>query len=144
MNLVSLRVIVVAVDLSPSSEEAIRTAMLVAGTHSGCRLHLVHVLSGALNMAFTEDRAAEWAARLSDTARPGVDYQFHTLQAEVPGAEIVRFAAKYNADLIVLGTAGRHGLSRLVLGSVAETVVRSAGCAVLVARAKAHEAVADE
>lgn len=48
--------------------------------------------------------------------------------------EIVRLARKRAFDLVVLGTHGRRGLKRLVLGSVAERVVREAPCAVLVVR----------
>ncbi len=51
-----------------------------------------------------------------------------------PAAEIVRFARERGCDLLVLGTHGRTGLERLVLGSVAERVVRQAPCPVLVAR----------
>jgi nucleotide-binding universal stress UspA family protein len=47
---------------------------------------------------------------------------------------IVRHAAKMNADLIVLGTQGRTGLPRALIGSVAERVVRHAHCPVLVVR----------
>ncbi len=49
-------------------------------------------------------------------------------------AEIVRLAGKRTFDLVVLGTHGRRGLKRLVLGSVGERVVREAPCAVLVVR----------
>jgi nucleotide-binding universal stress UspA family protein len=49
-------------------------------------------------------------------------------------SEIVRFARERGSDLIVLGTHGRKGLKRLVLGSVAERVMREAPCAVLVVR----------
>lgn len=49
-------------------------------------------------------------------------------------AEIVRLSCEGSFDLLVLGTRGRTGLTRLVLGSVAERVVREAECAVLVVR----------
>lgn len=49
-----------------------------------------------------------------------------------PAHEIVAAAREWNADLIVTGTHGRRGLGRMFLGSVAETVVRTAPCAVLV------------
>jgi len=52
--------------------------------------------------------------------------------------EIVRTAAQLDVDLIVMGTHGRRGLKRLLLGSVAEKVVREAGCAVVVVREKQH------
>lgn len=48
--------------------------------------------------------------------------------------QILRFAAEYQADLIVMGHRGHSGLTRLLLGSVAERVVRHAGCSVLIAR----------
>jgi nucleotide-binding universal stress UspA family protein len=51
-----------------------------------------------------------------------------------PGAEIVKAAADWPADVIVLGSHGRGGVSRLVLGSVAEAVMRHAACPVLIVR----------
>jgi nucleotide-binding universal stress UspA family protein len=51
-----------------------------------------------------------------------------------PTGEIVRLAREHAFDLTVVGTHGRRGLKRLVLGSVAERVVREAPCAVLVVR----------
>lgn len=53
-----------------------------------------------------------------------------------PWREIVNMGASLRADLIVVGTTGKKGLARLALGSVAEKVVRHAGCPVLVARPK--------
>jgi nucleotide-binding universal stress UspA family protein len=49
----------------------------------------------------------------------------------VPAAEILRVAREKHADLIVMGTHGRTGLRRLLMGSVAELVVRGADCPVL-------------
>ena len=51
-----------------------------------------------------------------------------------PAAEIVRFATENQIDLIVIGTRGKRGFERLLLGSVAEQVVRSAPCKVLVVK----------
>lgn len=56
----------------------------------------------------------------------------------LPDTEIVRAAAQLNVDLIVMGTHGRSGLKRMLLGSVAEKVVREAGCGVMVVREKHH------
>ena len=58
-----------------------------------------------------------------------------------PFVEIVRYAREQNIDLIVLGTHGRTGLSHVFLGSVAERVVRKAGCPVLTIRPKSHKFV---
>jgi nucleotide-binding universal stress UspA family protein len=58
-----------------------------------------------------------------------------------PWEEIVRVAAEEHADLIVMGTQGRTGLERLLLGSVAERVIRQAPCPVLTVR---HETGPEE
>jgi hypothetical protein len=52
---------------------------------------------------------------------------------------IIETASDLLANLVVVGTHGRRGLSRMVLGSVAEAVVRNAGCPVLVVRPQMHE-----
>lgn len=56
-----------------------------------------------------------------------------------PAAEIQRTAGEVGAGLIVMGTHGRTGLPRLLMGSVAETVVREAACPTLVVKARPHE-----
>jgi len=62
-----------------------------------------------------------------------------TVSTGVPFKEIVKAAAAEQADLIVMGTHGRTGLDRLLLGSVADRVIRSAGCPVLTVRAAKRE-----
>jgi nucleotide-binding universal stress UspA family protein len=56
------------------------------------------------------------------------------LTRERPSVALVRLAEAIDADLVVVGTRGRTGISRVLLGSVAEAVVRSAPCSVLVVR----------
>ena len=58
----------------------------------------------------------------------------HRLVMGDPATEIVRIAEEEQAELIVLGTHGRTGLSRILMGSVAEAVVRHAPCPVLIYR----------
>ena len=58
-----------------------------------------------------------------------------------PYLEIIRYAQETNIDLIVLGTHGRGGLAHMLLGSVAEKVVRKAPCPVLTVRHPEHEFV---
>lgn len=58
-----------------------------------------------------------------------------------PFEVIVRFAKEHQIDLIVIGSHGRRGLSHLLLGSVAERVVRLAGCPVLTVRPDQHQFV---
>ena len=63
----------------------------------------------------------------------GVNLETATLEGK-PATEIVRFAAEKGIDLIVIGTQGKRGLERLLLGSVAESVIRTAPCRVLVVK----------
>ena len=58
----------------------------------------------------------------------------HRLEEGNPVAEILRVARETHCDLIVMGTHGRTGLAHLLMGSVAEQVVRKAGCHVLVVK----------
>jgi universal stress protein family protein len=59
------------------------------------------------------------------------------LRLEAPAHELAQIASDLEADLVVVGTHGRRGVARLLLGSVAEAVVRLAPCPVLVVRPKA-------
>lgn len=62
----------------------------------------------------------------------------------LPQAEIINAARQSGADLIILSTHGRTGLSHVILGSTAEYVVRYAPCPVLVVREREHEFVVDK
>ncbi len=63
--------------------------------------------------------------------KAGVDVQFEAPQG-APAVEILRLADENDAEVIVIGTRGRTGIEKLLLGSVAERVVRKATCAVMV------------
>lgn len=67
-------------------------------------------------------------------ADPGVPVSHRLVEGD-PAEEILKAAADTAADLIVLGTHGRGGLSRVLMGSVAEAVVRKAACPVLTVKA---------
>jgi nucleotide-binding universal stress UspA family protein len=76
-----------------------------------------------------------WINRLLQTVATRQRWPIETLAVwGNPSTEICRIAQEYRSDLIVMGTHGRTGLARLFMGSVAEHVVRSAPCAVLVVR----------
>jgi len=62
----------------------------------------------------------------------------HKLTMGDPAAEVVRIAEEENAAMIVMGTHGRTGMSRLLMGSVAEAVVRRSPCPVLIYRETAR------
>jgi nucleotide-binding universal stress UspA family protein len=57
----------------------------------------------------------------------------------IPSEDIARVARELPADLIIMGTHGRAGMSHLLLGSVAEKVVRGAPCPVLTVRKEEHD-----
>lgn len=63
----------------------------------------------------------------------------HFISEGSPQVEIVRYAREANIDLIVLSTHGRTGLSHVMLGSVAESVVRTSPCPVLTMRPEGHQ-----
>jgi nucleotide-binding universal stress UspA family protein len=78
--------------------------------------------------------------RLMADLRARLPVGLHALQflpRGEPGQEIVKAAKDWGADLIVVGSHGRRGLTRALVGSVAETVMRHAPCPVLVVRPKA-------
>ena len=73
------------------------------------------------------------AARAAELGKAGVTARFR-VSVGVPFEEIVKAAKDEQADMIVMGTHGRGGLNRLLLGSVAERVIRTAPCPVLTVR----------
>lgn len=141
--------IVCAIDLSPSSESTCSRAIMLAQLY-GASLTLLHVVEH-----FPQDRSNELIApEYTDPAkyregqaRAGltelasrlgfsdatIDVLFSTQSA---WHEIVRFAEDRNADLLITGSHGSHGISTL-LGSTANSIVNQAPCDVLAVRAKA-------
>lgn len=72
--------------------------------------------------------------RAAELSTGGVQNVSAFIEEGEPYAAIVSCAERFAADLVVVGSHGRTGISRMLLGSVAEKVVRHAGCAVLVVR----------
>ena len=125
-------------DFSDNSEAARQTAASLARA-SGADLLVVHVqeppphvadrgFSGYAEQLNEED--ARQQLHETATADPRVSCEERLLAGE-PADTIVRCADDEQADLIVIGSHGRTGLARLLLGSVAEAVVRRARCPVL-------------
>jgi universal stress protein A len=139
--------IIVPTDFSDCSEEAWALAQRVAGAFAA-ELVLVHVLAeppphGA--GPFSLDRAEEvyegsrkwveeslhaWAAKAKSK---GLNVRV-ALRAGEPDQEIIALATDELADLVVVGTHGRGGIDRALLGSVADRVIRTAPCPVLTVR----------
>ena len=135
--------ILVATDFSETSDRALDYAHLLA-RHFGASVHLLHVLSeaagpdGTAAQTFLTDAAAQRAAALAD-ARCSLRHRSAGVASQealfgVPAATIVDYAAQARMDLIVMGTHGRTGVAHLLMGSVAELVVRTASCPVLTVR----------
>ncbi len=144
-----IRTIMYATDFSTASHAAFPTALELA---QATRAHLVlaHVLTPVavlvgeglyMSSAMWEKLAAEAKSaaqdqleELADSARKAGIGVTTVLVEGVPAEQIVRLAADRQADLLVLGTHGRTGFSKMFLGSVATRVVATAGCPVVTVR----------
>jgi nucleotide-binding universal stress UspA family protein len=138
--------VLLAHDFSPSSERALAYAVDVA-QRSGAALHLMHVDQTAEGVLFEGGQAPpsdELQERFEDRCRtslaphplsPG-DEQVacHAVRGVAPAPLLVEKAQALGADLLVTGTEGRRGARRLIVGSVAEEILRTAPCPVLTVR----------
>jgi nucleotide-binding universal stress UspA family protein len=136
------------VDFSDPARAALEEAVEQA-RRTGAELVLVHVhvpppaspadviVSPAelTRMAADEMQRTLEGWRADAEARLGRAVSVRSLVGD-PAGELVRWAREHGADLLVLGTHGRTGIRRFILGSVAERVLREAPCPVLVARAR--------
>lgn len=120
--------VVVPTDFSACAEEAWALAQRVAQV-SGSELVLVHVLEAPLDSEARET-LEQWAAK----ARQRGLKARTVVKTGTPHQKIVDLATDERADLVVIGTHGRGGLNRALLGSVADRVVRLAPCPVLTVR----------
>ena len=133
--------VVVPIDFSEPSLDAVNVAleMVEDTTH----LHIIHVLTpiyptepGIIWETINFEERKKHALTHLKTAmeKRGIEEaSFHILEGN-PGQVIARLADEIDADLIVIPSHGRTGLKRLLIGSVAERVVRLSPCPVLVLR----------
>ena len=142
------KTIVVAVDGSKPSRDAGRYAVAMAKA-LGARLQIIHVLDYSGIIAASAGTGSSWTAMLpavQEAARTFVGLTVHEaedakvehtvqiVEGAEPASGIVKYAEDARADLIVVGSHGRTGVARALVGSVAERVVRLAHCPVLVCR----------
>ena len=147
--------ILVPTDFSPTSDAALEYARALARKF-GASLHLLHVfedpvLMGAVTPESYVPEAPETRAAVMKGAQERLDHRLRpsdrlSATGEIvmgsPARAVTDYAARSAIDLIVMGTHGREGIAHLLLGSIAERVVRTAPCPVLTVR-QAAEAAAD-
>jgi nucleotide-binding universal stress UspA family protein len=155
--MIVLKKVLVATDFSEPSDAALTYGRQVASTF-GATLVVVHVAENTLIRGFGGgdgfvvvdpelQRSVEAAARrrleslISDEGREQLDAAAVVLTSNAPAHAITEYAKETAVDLIVLGTHGRGGVAQLLMGSVAEQVVRTAPCPVLTVRHPEHEFV---
>jgi nucleotide-binding universal stress UspA family protein len=134
-------VVLAAVTFDETGEHALQAAARSAELRDVSELHVVHVSSSAkadaaLSKASFGTIPDELYARIQSvpTLRP-IRVTAH-LRTGAPARAILQTAADIDADLLVVGTHKRTGVQKLMLGSVAEQVLRDAHCPVLVAMPK--------
>jgi nucleotide-binding universal stress UspA family protein len=153
---ITLKHILVPTDFSEPSEVAVRYAKALAETF-GSALHVLHVLDEsylvwAANEGFASPVGLDVRGEAEKAARERLqrvltDAEWEkyparsVLRVGNPFLEIIRYAREADVDLIVMGTHGRGLLAHVLLGSVAERVVRKAPCPVLTVRHPEHEFV---
>lgn len=151
--MIALKNILVPTDFSETAEIAVRYATALAEAF-GASLHVLHVATDPARYLPVEAFAAlpdlrvqleaDCLKRLdgvlanADTRKVPVQ---RLLRLGEPFVEIINYARGNAIDLIVMGTHGRGPVKHLLLGSVAEKVVRKAPCPVLTVRSPAHQFV---
>ena len=146
--MIAIQSILAPTDFSAHSEKAVRYACGLA-ERLGAELHLVHILSEILPAGpdpllmpvippeyykENEDRARETLDRLINPTWGAPRSVVTAVRWGSPVEAIVSYAVDQRVDLVVIATHGRTGLSHVLLGSVAERIVREAPCPVLTIR----------
>lgn len=149
--MIHVKKILYATDFSSYSNQAYFYAVTLAESH-GASLVILHVHTPANAVSVTPEMApiiieeppgvrTFWRDQLLQIKplNPDIEVQ-HIMVDGDPADEILRCATDNDVDVIVMGTHGRTGLSRLLMGSVAEKVLHKADCSVLVVKLpKAHQ-----
>ena len=127
--MIHVKKILYPTDFSSYSNQAYFHALGLAETY-GASLTVVYVHAPG-----TQGDRDYWRGQLEQVrpVNPKIPVS-HVLLHGDPATEIVRYAADAGIDVVVIGTHGRTGVDRLVMGSVAERVMREANCSVLVVK----------
>lgn len=147
----TLKKIVVGLEQGELAERTLAEALELAAAQAPAEVHAIRVLELALDpiagalpstTAEIESLKAMLQEGVARAIRERGALEVSSVVAHVaigaPARAIADLAAQLDADLVVVGTHGRRGLRRALLGSVAEEVVRTSGCPVLCVRPKNH------
>ena len=151
--MINLNTILVPSDFSKCSDAALRYGLELARRFDA-RLHLLHVVQDPATQPWAAeglsvplfDVVDQWQAEarqrlIASVPRPDAGRVTAVATVATPCQEILRYADEQAIDLIVMGTHGRGGMSHMLLGSIAERVVRRAPCPVLTVRDHQREFV---
>ena len=148
--MIALTHVLVPTDFSETSDAALAYGKAFAGAF-GATLHVIHIIEepygqpwaveaygfslASLQDEWIKEAETRLAAILTDEERASLKAVTTTVLGH-PVMEILRYAKEHAIDLIVMGTHGRGPLGHMVMGSVAERIVRKAPCPVLTVHAK--------
>jgi nucleotide-binding universal stress UspA family protein len=154
--MIAIKNVLVATDFSAPSETALNYARAMARSF-GAKLHVLHIFEPlwitSADVVGGGVALATMIQGLEDTARKQLEEAVteddrrelkavaEMVTSESPAREIANYAHDNKVDLLVIGTHGRSGISRMLIGSVAEKVVRLAPCPVLTVHHPEHEFV---
>jgi nucleotide-binding universal stress UspA family protein len=141
------RTILVPTDFSAPADAALEIAATIA-IHDHAQLLLLHVDPPPVSHGEVVDRRQpEYQQRLEDRIKsvriPNKAIEVERMLAEgIPAEKIAAIANSRGCDMIVMGTHGRTGIERIIMGSVAERVLRLATCPVLAVKSVSHRPAA--
>lgn len=149
--MIKLEKILCAVDFSEYSLEALKYATHLA-LKEDAALYLVHIVDSriydyggpiyepepiAMNSMIDQESVDRIKGKLLEIVSKEMKGNVETVVTfGVPFVEIIKAAKEHDADLIVMGTHGRSGIAQILIGSVAEKVVRKAPCPVLTVKSR--------
>lgn len=155
---IQIRRILCPLDFSENSEHALKYAAAFASAYDA-ELILLHVVEPPVYAIPSYPVVSEFSAETLKEVKEYSEQHMHKMRdlyaanvrlvreeitAGLPFLEIINMAKGTGSDLIVLGTHGRTGLAHMLIGSVAEKVVRKAPCPVLTVKHPQHEFVMPE
>lgn len=154
--MIQIQRILVPVDFSEFGKHALKYGCELS-RRFGSELHLLHVVEdvyplvpeAGMLLPAQGDYLAELEASAAkaldqvpaDDWCHGISRVVRSVGSGTPFLEVIRYAREHDIDLIVIGTHGRTGLVHMLMGSVAEKIVRKAPCPVLTVRPEGHDFV---